>query len=43
MALAHLFAAVSVKFVLEDGSTDWLEGFGIFLIFVALATISARR
>ncbi|KAJ7846005.1 Sodium/calcium exchanger protein-domain-containing protein [Mycena leptocephala] len=36
-------ATVSVKFVLEDGSTDWLEGFGIFLIFVALATISARR
>ncbi|KAJ7868921.1 hypothetical protein B0H14DRAFT_3861346 [Mycena olivaceomarginata] len=36
-------ATVSVKFVLEDGSTDWLEGFGIFLIFVALATILARR
>ncbi|KAJ6614848.1 Sodium/calcium exchanger protein-domain-containing protein [Mycena sp. CBHHK59/15] len=36
-------ATVSVKFILEDGSTDWLEGFGIFLIFVALATISARR
>ncbi|KAJ7874199.1 hypothetical protein B0H14DRAFT_2343801, partial [Mycena olivaceomarginata] len=28
-------ATVSVKFFLEDGSTDWLEGFGIFLIFVA--------
>ncbi|KAJ7872016.1 hypothetical protein B0H14DRAFT_3567329 [Mycena olivaceomarginata] len=37
-----LFVATSSLFW-RMVSTDWLEGFGIFLIFVALATISDRR
>ncbi|KAJ7182117.1 Sodium/calcium exchanger protein-domain-containing protein [Mycena filopes] len=35
-------ATLAVKFALEDGSTDWLEGLAVLLLFIFLATMAAR-